>query len=330
MNVVPGEKAKFTVNVTIPSDTSRGFYSDQLALTDEQFPTPYPSPYPAYTYQVSVSSEVYSPPVISITPYVLSDSLEAGKSYDYEVTLKNSGNHAIQINPKFENTMYYSPMPNGGSGNRNIPDDAITLSAPGEIPAGGEVSLKVHIDVPADSGGFYNAAINLGIDDPAVQNGEGMVQLNLMVWKQPAVPFSRCFTMADNGPLTIELVASKDISGGVALTMNNGKPAAEPSFDLSIEGPDGKVIPILTKKVIKGSVDLSGQGYYTTGSKDTPYQESGVQYVSTYSLPGKTGLWNLRIMPHNMGRFDYTISMGSHGDLEIKPTILSTPATTRA
>jgi hypothetical protein len=155
-----------------------------------------------------------------------------------------------------------------------------------------------------------------------------MVQLNFMVWKQPAEPFSRSFTMTDNGPLTIELVASKDMSGGIVLTMNNGKPTAEPSFDLSIEGPDGKVIPNLTKKVMKGSVDLSGQGLYTTGSKDTPYQESGVQYVSTYSLPGKAGLWNLKIMPHNMGRFDYTITMGPIGDLTIKPSVASIPALT--
>ncbi len=326
ISVAPGEKAKFSVKVMIPSDTSRGYYAAQLALTDEQYPSPYPVPYSSYVYQVSISTEVYTPPVLSISPYMLGDSLEAGKSYDYEVTLKNSGDHAIKISPKLENNMYYTPMPYGGSENSMLPDDAITLSAPGEIPSGGEASLKVHVNVPADSGGYYNGAVYLGIDDPAVQNGEGMVQLSFMVWKQPAEPFSRSFTMTDSGLLTIELVASKDMSGGIALTTNNAKPAAEPSFDLSIKGPDGKVIPNLTKTVIKGSVDLSGQGQYTTGSKGAPYQESGVQYVSTYSLPGKAGLWNLEIMPHNMGRFDYTITMGPLGDLTIKPSIASTTA----
>ena len=68
INVAPGEKAKFTVKVTIPSDTARGFYTDLLALTDEQYPTPYPSPYPAYVYQVSVSTNVNSPPVPGTNP----------------------------------------------------------------------------------------------------------------------------------------------------------------------------------------------------------------------------------------------------------------------
>lgn len=332
MQVGPGEKAKFTVNVMVPSDTARGYYSAQLALTDEQFPSPsaasYPTSYPTFVHQLTVSAEVYAPPVLSITPSMLSDSLEAGKSYDYAVILKNSGDHAIRINPDLENRMYYTPLSSGGSENGILPKELITVSGPGEIPAGGEAALNVHINVPADTGGYYYGAINLGIDDPAVQEGEGMIQLNFMVWKQPAEPFSMPFTMTDDGLLTIELVATKDTYGGTASALNGGRSVGEPSFDLSIDSPDGKVIPNLTKKVIKGSVDFTAQGVYAAGSKDAPYRETGVQYVSTYSLTGKAGLWNLRIMPHNIGRFDYIITMGPLGDLTIKPSPASSAVPT--
>jgi len=330
MTVGPGEKAKFTVKVTVPSDTVRGYYISQLALTDEQFPAPgaapYPVSYPANVYQVTISTEVHTLPVLSVSPGVLSDSLEAGKSYDYQVILENSGDHAIRTNPNLENRMYYSPMSSGVAEKNLVTDKSIILSAPGEIPVGGEAALNVHINVPADAGGYYNGVINLGIDDPAVQEGEGVIQLSFMVWKQPAEPFSRPFTMAENGPLTIELVATKDTYGGTVSAVNSSRPFTEPSFDLSIDGPDGKVMPNLTKKVIKGSVDFSGQGVYGIGSKEYPYQHTGVQYVSTYTLPGKAGTWNLLIMPHNMARFDYVITMGPPGDLTIKPPQASSTA----
>ena len=77
-----------------------------------------------------------------------------------------------------------------------------------------------------------------------------------------------------------------------------------------------------------------GQKLDSTGSNDVPYQESGVQYVSTYSLTAKSGQWNLEIMPHNMGKFDYIITMGPLGDLTIRPTstspTASIPASTSA
>ena len=46
-------------------------------------------------------------------------------------------------------------------------------------------------------------------------------------------------------------------------------------------------------------------------------------------MPGKAGTWELAIMPHNMARFEYLITMGPAGDMEIIPTPSSTtlPAT---
>ena len=88
----------------------------------------------------------------------------------------------MNLYPKLDslNGMYFATIP-GGSGDTTLPNESITLSSPKEIPAGGEVPLNVHMNVPVDSGGYYNRMINLGIDDPAVQDGVGQVQLNFMI-----------------------------------------------------------------------------------------------------------------------------------------------------
>ena len=49
--------------------------------------------------------------------------------------------------------------------------------------------------------------------------------------------------MQEDGQLTIELVATRDLYGGPAPTMSVGRQVTEPSFDVSLSGPSGKVIP---------------------------------------------------------------------------------------
>jgi hypothetical protein len=322
--IAPGEKARFTVTMTAPADSYRGYYSGQIALTDEQYPSPYVSPYPNYAQVVSISTEIVAMPGISILPSIVGGSLEAGKSYDYEVILKNNAAYPISVSPILENGMYPVPIFNDKTGITALTDDAITISGPAVIPARGEATLNIHLNVPADAGGYYNGMINLGIDDPSVRDGEGRVQLVFMIWKQPSVPFSCSFTMKDDAPLMIELTASRDMYGYPVSTGTAGRQEAEPSFDLTIHGPDGTLTPQPVKTVIKGSVDLSMGNQYMTGTGTGPYQESGIQYISTYSMPGKAGTWELAIMPYNMARFEYVITMGPAGDMEIIPALSST------
>ncbi len=329
--VGPGEKAKFTLTMTVPADATRGYYSGQVALTNEQYPSPYPGAYPNFVQVVSISTEVVAPPAISITPAIIGGSLEAGKSYDYQVILNNNQDVPLSIHPDLEGGMYLLPVPAGSTGAATLTDDAFTLSVPGTIPAHGEVTLHVHVDIPADAAGYYNGMINLGIDDPSVQAGEGMVQVSFMVWKQPATPFAYSFVMKEEGPLTIELSASRDPYGYAMPTGYAAGTQADPFFDLAVNGPEGMVTPVLVKTVIKGSVDLSSTGNPYVSATDTrPYQESGVQYISTYVMAGKAGTWDLAIMPHNVARFDYIITMGAAGDLAITPAVPATrvPATT--
>ncbi len=46
-------------------------------------------------------------------------------------------------------------------------DDAITITSPPNVPAGGTEIVKIHVQVPATAKGIYNGGIKLNIDAPS-------------------------------------------------------------------------------------------------------------------------------------------------------------------
>ena len=239
-----GNSQKFTIKVVVPSDASIGNSGVQVAFTDEVMQTPYPSPIPNYIHALQLTIDVWTKPKIQImTPY-LNDMLEAGKVYDYEIKLKNTGTEAINIDPKMSNdNMIY-----GGPGQMSpaFTDDAITITAPANVPAGGTEIVKVKVQVPANAKGLYNGVIKMNIDDSSIQEWESMVQLSFNVWTQPSEPFVKNFSMKDAKPLTIEISSGTNYYGypyGMA-TGNNKK---EPSFETTLIGPGGPADLKVTK-----------------------------------------------------------------------------------
>ena len=302
-----GGSQKFTVKVTVPGDASIGNSGVQVAFTDETMPTPYPSPVPNYIHALQLSIEVWTKPKIQImTPYI-NDMLEAGKGYDYEVKLKNIGTEAIKIDPKMSNdNMFY-----GGPGQAApaFTDDAITITSPANVPAGGTETVKIHVQVPADAKGYYNGAIKLNIDDPSIQEWDGRVQLSFNVWTQPSEPFVKSFSMKEVKPLTIE-ISSGSNNYGYPYGIATGKNKKEPSFETTLIGPGGQADLKVTKTVIKGMVNMGGQiPPWELDSKGI-YQENGAQLLETYETAGLIGEWTLKVLPKNTESFEYSIKIG--------------------
>lgn len=313
-----GGSAKFTVRASVPSDALRGSYNSMVAFTDESYPSPYPTPFPNYIHVMSLAIDVTSPPAIQISMPYISDQMESGKVYPYEVTLKNTGNNPIQLNAKIGSDNY--PM-SGPSGIQEpaLTESAFTLNAPSTLQSGATGILNIVVRVPPDASGFYNGYVDLGIDDPSIREGEGRIQLNFMVWKQPQEPFVKTFSLTGKEPITIELTSG--IPGFMPMTSSpltlSGAPtdipipAKEPSFETTLTGPDGNVALTQTQKVIKGTVMLNSDP--STGKLPTTngYQVTGEQYIYTYSAPGKSGQWKLAVMPRNTQGFDYKIYLDS-------------------
>ncbi len=311
---IPAEGSqKFTLKASVPKDASVGYYNAQVAFTDEEMPSPYPQPVPSYVHAFSLSIDVWTPPIIQITTPYISDQLEAGKEYDYEIKLKNTGDKEVAIAPKISQENYmYGPY---GMAESALPDSAITITAPKSVPAGATGSVKIHVKAPADSKGMYNGMIDLGIEDPSLQRfgGSGGVNLNFNVWKQPTEPFVKSFTLKQPSPVTIEISSSyfgdlyrlAMFAGG----MGTGN-AKEPSFEIYLEGGTGKAELKLEKTVIKGGVSMGGQIPPWEMDSTGIYQDIGSQHIETYTANVTAGEWKLKVLPRDTDKFEYTITIG--------------------
>jgi len=302
-----GGSMKFTINASVPDDATVGYYSAEIAFTDEEMPTPYPQPVPYYIHALQLSVEVWSSPKVQIlTPYI-NDQLEAGKEYNFEIKLKNTGDTAVGIDPKIGSDAYYYSGPYGMMSPVSM-EDGMTITAPASIQAGSTGIVKIHVRVPSDATGSYNGYIDLGIDDPSVREWEGRVSLYFSIWNQPTEPFIRSFNLTKAAPITIEISSSYYTS-----SYGNGQGATsrEPSFEITLEDPRGVITRLnLTKRLIKGSVYLGGDIMPPGTNSESMYQENGVQYIETYKANGQPGTWKLRVLPGNTQGFEYGITIG--------------------
>lgn len=315
IEIPAGGSQKFAIKVVIPADASIGYYNANIAFTDEKMPTPYPEPFPNYVHSYSLSINLWAPPKIQISNPYINDQLEAGKVYDYKIKVKNTGNKAVNIDPKMsqQNQMYGGPY---GMMASAFTDDAITITSPKEIPAGASIEVNVNIKVPADAKGNYQGSIDLGIDDPSIRDEwADMVNLGFGVWKQPAEPYVKTFNAKEAAPVTIE-VSSNMFGGayGYFGFSTNTKNKKDPSFAVTLTGTDNSAIPLTkVKTIIKGGVSLGGMNGLPPWESESEgiYQEMGTQYVETYKVDVPAGDLKLGIMPQNTQQFEYTISMGN-------------------
>jgi len=323
-DIAAGESAKFTVIVTMPAGTLRGMYSSMITFTDEAYPSPYAQPFPSYIHTLELNINVASSPVIQISTQYISDQLESGGEYSYTIDVKNKGGAPLALNARIGDDSYpvYGPY-----GPQEPPLDAqsFTISAPSSIPPGRNGTVTLKVNVPQNSSGYYNGNVDLGIDDPAIRLEESRIQLNFLIWKQPEGGFSKKFLVPAQEPISLELTSAMPMMSPVtAAGTPQNMPRREPSFDATLTGPDGNANLVLVKKVIKGSVNLGTDPALTNGDQPGQYQETGTQYIFTYSAQGKPGQWTLAVMPRNTQSFEYRISLGGDNPLPV-PSLFTLP-----
>ncbi|NOQ29034.1 MAG: hypothetical protein GQ566_02875, partial [Methanosarcinales archaeon] len=228
----PDDEMEFTISVAIPEEADCGYYSLQVAFTDDVMPTPYPSPYPMYLNALDLHISVWKPPVIQIQPSYIYDQVESGKGYDYKVNLKNIGEEAIEIDPKLGGERWYGYDMMAQA----FENDAITIDAPSVVPAGGTATVTLHLSVPEGAKGRYEGGFDLNIDDPSIEEWNGMVHLSFEVWTQPTEPFVKTFAVGVAEPITIE-IASQQYRHYTCGGESGGGNAEDPSFDVTLKKP---------------------------------------------------------------------------------------------
>jgi len=306
-----GGEEEFTISVAIPEEADRGQYSLQVAFTDDVMPTPYPSPYPMYINALDLHISVWKPPVIQIQPSYIYDRVESGKGYDYTVNLKNIGEEAIEIDPRLGGERVYGY----GMGMVSaFEDDAITIDAPSVVLAGGTATVTVHLSVPDGAKGRYEGGLELNIDDPSIEEWNGMIHLSFEVWTQPTEPFVKTFAVGVAEPITIEIESNQYrhyTCGG-----ESGSKDEEPSFDVTLKKTSGDDVTLTrTMATYRGSVNLGGSDCIPPWEIDSSgmYDEGSTSYVERYTADGAVGELELGILPRYAEGFEYIITIGDAG-----------------
>jgi hypothetical protein len=280
----PGEKEKFEVRVSIPKDAKTGNYAVLIAFTEKVPEGDVVGVYSNFPGTMQLNMQVWIPPSVQIlTPYIY-DLVEPGKSYTYEIKLRNTGNQDVAISPELtqEGGIYYadatsstvsSSTESSSSGSSSsgssssvsssaaysiglsqaFENEAITVEAPEKITAGQTTIVKLKLKVPANSKGSYSGSLNLHIDDPGISNG-GVVPLSFRILPVPEKPYETTFEASTDAPITLGVTAYQYEYG---IYKTGGERDLAPSFNVSLKDPSGKEIkPTLVSTKSSGSINI--------------------------------------------------------------------------
>jgi len=296
VTVAPGSVQNFVVEINVPRDTESGNYQAAIAFTNDLVPDSI-----QYVNSMQLDVSVQAQPKIELQTSYISDNVEVGKEYEYQIKIKNVDSEDITIDPKVNNYNYYSGSTQAFS------NDAIEISAPTTIEAGGVASMTIRVQVPENATGYYNGYIDMNVNGKTNDGYSPQISLGFSIWQQTSVPYVKTFNTTNNYPVTIEVSTSRyDSDMGLRVSPIKEKP----SFELELTCNSIPVNMTLVKSVESGSPSIGS--YYPTWvtGNEYIYQENYENYIETYMAPGSVGDWELAILPKNANNFAYSITKG--------------------
>lgn len=307
IDIKPGEKQVYTLNISIPEDAEIGTYTVIVSFSNNTFSKPCLKTTSAYINAFDLLIEVWNPPKVDIQPLYIHDSVESGGTYEYKLRLENLEDEEISLNLKtgkgyltgLEDAKYADIYQTGLESPKKIPNEWIKIEAPDKIKKGLSRTMIVTLDVPKDAKeGWYFGRIDLEIDDPLKEKCIQKLDIKFEVWRQPKKPFTENFMVRQGNNVTVVISTKQNRYDGFFESKDQ-----KPSFDVTmfvstLEGTV-KLSPVPFKTVKKGEV-IQG------------YQVSSTEYSEIYCINNATGgVWKLEILGNNVDRFEYTVSVES-------------------
>lgn len=283
-----------------------------------------------------------STPDIELQTSYISDTLEAGKTYVYQVQIKNLGKKSVTIEPKLGagSPIIYPMVAQAAAGQASVvssttssvavttravssaksvmPVDTsgqafdnndIKISAPKTIKAGGIANMTITVTVPENAIGSYYGSIDMNVNDVKNNYYNPQLSLSFTVQKPLTVPYVKTFSTTTNAPVTIDVSAdtfSSDMGTRISPKIE------DPSFQLGLTCNGNPVDLTLVKTVGSGSVYI-GNSYPSWSTLiNNNYQSYGEHYVETYKANGVVGDYELSILPKNTYNFGYSITIGNN------------------
>ncbi len=295
-----GESREFDITINVPDDAEIGDYRGVIAFTDEMLQYPGRPPHPVHS--VSMSVNVWQEPTVQIESETrIYTQLKAGETTTREITISNTGDEAVPVNPQFnaENQRRHRPT------QRNTLDRSwVSIDAPSEIAPGETETVEITVSPPADADrGDYSATVDLGITDPARPDDRTYwqeVNLHFQLWTAPTEPFETTFSVSESTTnATLELNANRPRTTDLSRNAD---------FDVTFVSPDGREIEAERSRVTdSGRVDLGAQRPRI--QTDETYASHGSQQTFAYELSDPAaGEWSVRIMPTNTMGFEYELT----------------------
>lgn len=297
ITVNPAKEQNFAVGINVPEDEDGGRYEASISFTDDI--DPYTTQY-VNVMHLSVGVPII--PKLELQTDYISDTIEAGKEYEYAIKIKNVADKDVTIDPKVTNYNTYIDSFDRSAYN------VIEISAPSIIKAGEIINISICIPVPENATGTYNGYIEMNPDGKENDGFVPQIGLSFTVKRQPAVPYVKTFNIVTADPITIEV--STDTYGLDMLPRISSK-KEEPSFELNLKYNSSPVNVTLVKTTQSGNVDDRGYSIPIWAMDDnTTYQSYNEHYVETYTIPGAIEDWELSILPKNTETFGYSIAIG--------------------
>lgn len=292
--VAPGSVKKFDIEEYVPIDTETGEYKGTIAFTDDLMPDS-----TSYVYSTMLDILVQAQPKIEFQSSYISDNVEAGKKYEYNIKMKNVAKQDITINPKLKK--YY------GIG-EEFGNDAIKISAPSTIKPGEVANMTISVSVPENATGSYNGYINLNVNGNENDDSSTQISLGFNILQQPTVPFVKTFKTTTETPITIDVSYQYSVDMGLRISPK----IEEPSVTLGLKLNSNPVNMTLVKSVENGYSNIGNFYPIWALENGNLYQNYNENRVDTYRVPGAIGDWELNILPKNLNNFGYSVTIGDN------------------
>lgn len=266
-------------------------------------------------------------PDIELQTSYISDTLEAGKTYVYNVQIKNLDKKTITIEPKLSAgypiiypmvaqamSSATSVMPADTNG-QAFGNNAVKISAPKTIKAGEIANMTITVTVPENATGSYYGSIDMNVNgaknnqyNSQFNQYNPQLSLSFTVQKSLTVPYIKTFSTNTNAPLTIDVSAD---TFNLDMSTRISPKIEDPSFQLGLTHNGNPVNLTFVKTVESGSVYI-GNSYPFWATMTNNYQSYGEHYVETYKANGAAGDYKLSILPENTYNFGYSITIGNN------------------
>ncbi len=291
-------EATVTVTVSVPKDAEKGFYSCEVVFTNDTYPTPYPKE--EFVNSLHLSINVWIPPSVKIYPTSIFKYVEAGRSYVFNVTVENTASKPFKLNPKLGRGEYYAPDVS------YLTESMVRIEAPSTIPPNSKVTVRIHVHVPATAKGTLRGYVDLGINDPGLEDWAKRVSINLVVFERPTEPFVKVIRIENASSLRVKV--STGLSPYLPLVPSSSSVPKNADVSVRLISPHGEVK--VRPKVLERMVVTLGAMGPPWERAEGLYKVVSVSKSYTYVVENpENGVWRIEIMPKNCFMFNVEVEI---------------------